>query len=164
MARQLIVLLALIAFVSAGKKIGNNGLNLLKSAEGWRANFYYDQIGLKTIGYGHACKWHNNCNDIHPPLSQQQGTDLLKKDLVEFENCINTAAPGLSQNRFDACVDFAFNMGCGAFTSSDILKNIKSKNWSGAANSFTKYDKIGGQVIAGLTVRRRNEKNLFNKK
>ncbi|CAG2109475.1 unnamed protein product [Medioppia subpectinata] len=103
MAKQLIVLFALVAYASAGMKIGNGGLDLLKFSEGWRADYYIDQIGLKTIGYGHACVWHNNCNDIgKTPLTQQQGVDLLKKDLVEYENCVNNAVSGLNQNQFDA--------------------------------------------------------------
>ncbi|CAG2102812.1 unnamed protein product [Medioppia subpectinata] len=165
MAKQLIVLFALVAYASAGMKIGNGGLDLLKFSEGWRADYYIDQIGLKTIGYGHACVWHNNCNDIgKTPLTQQQGVDLLKKDLVEYENCVNNAVSGLNQNQFDACVDFTFNMGCQAFQTSDILKNIKAKNMQAAANSFDKYNVAAGQVIEGLTVRRANDKKLFLKK
>ncbi|CAG2100569.1 unnamed protein product [Medioppia subpectinata] len=163
MTIKLIMLFALVAYVSAGRKTGSAGLDLIKFSEGWRPDFYYDQIGQKTIGYGHCCKWHNNCNDIKPPLSMAQGEELLKKDLVEYENCVNKVAPGLNQNQFDACVDFTFNMGCGTFQASDVLKGIKVQNWSAAANSFAKYNKAGGRVIEGLTVRRENERKLFLK-
>ncbi|CAG2171839.1 unnamed protein product [Oppiella nova] len=164
MAKILIVVLALVAVAAAQqRKIGSAGLSLLKQSEGFVPNFYKDQIGLQTIGYGHACQW-QGCAGINPPITEAQGTQILMKDLVQFEDCVNTAAPGLTQNQYDACVDFAFNMGCGAFQGSDILRNIKAKNYQAAANSFAEYNVAGGQVIEGLTVRRQNEKNLFLKK
>ncbi|CAG2171840.1 unnamed protein product [Oppiella nova] len=161
MSKLLLVFLVLVAYASAQRQMGQAGLNLLENAEGFVATFYYDQIGQKTIGYGHACIWHNNCDDITPPITEAQGTQILMSDLVEFEQCVQTAAPNLNQNQFDACVDFAFNMGCGAFQSSDILTNINAGNFQAAANAFTEYNVAGGQVIDGLTVRRQNEKNLF---
>ncbi|CAG2118628.1 unnamed protein product, partial [Medioppia subpectinata] len=84
------------------RTIGQAGLNLLEVSEGFVATFYADQVGQITIGYGHACIWHNNCVDITPPITMDQGVQILMSDLVEFENCVNAAAPQLNQNQFDA--------------------------------------------------------------
>ena len=65
----------------------------------------FDCKGIKTIGYGHACKWHD-CSQVHPPLSEAQATQLMLQDLVEFENCVQNAAPGLNDNQFAAvCIN-----------------------------------------------------------
>ena len=56
---------------------------------------------MKTIGYGHACQW-QGCEGINPPITEAQGTQILEKDLVQFEDCVNQAAPGLNQNQYDA--------------------------------------------------------------
>ncbi|CAG2179361.1 unnamed protein product [Oppiella nova] len=159
MQKQILIVISIIGLV-VGRDINGAGLALIKQQEGWRANYYYDQIGQKTIGYGHCCVWHP-CDQLHPPLTEQQGSDLLRADLGEFQNCIQNAAPGLNDNQFAACTSFAFNMGCGAFTGSHILSNIRAKNFNAAANAFNEYTSMGGRVIAGLVNRRKAEAQLF---
>lgn len=39
------------------------GVDLIKSFEGFYANFYIDPVGIKTIGYGHACHV-NDCSNL----------------------------------------------------------------------------------------------------
>ncbi|CAG2102811.1 unnamed protein product [Medioppia subpectinata] len=164
MGAKIITLIALALMnmsICTGRSINGAGLELLKVSEGFVADFYHDQIGLKTIGYGHACKW-QGCDGIHPPISKAEGTKILMKDLVQFEKCVERLVPaGLNDNQFSACVDFAFNMGCGAFGGSDILKQLRANNRVGAADAFLKYDEAGGRRIEGLTVRRRKDRELF---
>ena len=57
--------------------------------------------GLKTIGYGHACKW-QGCDHIHPPISEAEGTKIMMEDLVQFEKCVEQSAPGLNDNQYAA--------------------------------------------------------------
>ncbi|CAG2180583.1 unnamed protein product, partial [Oppiella nova] len=100
MQKQILVVISIIGLV-VGRDINNAGLSLIKQQEGWRANYYYDQIGQKTIGYGHCCVYHP-CDQLHPPLTEAQGSQLLRTDLAEFQNCIQNAAPGLNDNQFAA--------------------------------------------------------------
>lgn len=120
MNKQVLIVIALIGLV-VGRQINQAGINLIKEMEGYRANFYLDQIvsfismfifflifynqGIKTIGYGHACHVHD-CSKIHPPLSEVQATQLMLQDLVEFENCVQNVAPSLNDNQFAAvCIE-----------------------------------------------------------
>ncbi|CAG8490966.1 31726_t:CDS:2, partial [Racocetra persica] len=68
-------------------KINVKGFNLIKEFEGFWSNYYIDPAGYKTFGYGHACHA-NDCTNIKPPLTKAQAEDLLRKDLIKFENTI----------------------------------------------------------------------------
>ncbi|CAG2163708.1 unnamed protein product, partial [Oppiella nova] len=154
------VVISIIGLV-VGRDINNAGLSLIKEMEGdWRADYYYDEIGQKTIGYGHCCVYHT-CDQLHPPLTEAQVTQLLRTDLAEFQNCVQNAAPGLNDNQFAACTSFAFDMGCGTFNGSHVLSNIKAKNFNAAAKAFNEYVSVGGRVIADLVKRRKREAQLF---
>ncbi|CAG2104781.1 unnamed protein product [Medioppia subpectinata] len=160
MQKIVLVIVAMVG-LAAGRNINWNGLNLIKGFEGYRANYYLDQIGQKTIGYGHCCVYHP-CDQLRPPLSEAQATQLLQADLGEFQNCVENSFPGkLSDNQFAAATSFAFNMGCGAWTGSHILSNLRANNWAAAANAFNEYTWMGGHQIAGLVVRRQKEAQLF---
>lgn len=67
----------------------------------------------------------------------------------------------LTQHQFDALVDFTFNVGCGNFRGSTLLKKLNQGDVSGAANEFPKWQYAGGKVLAGLVRRRAAEKALF---
>jgi lysozyme len=67
----------------------------------------------------------------------------------------------LTQNEFDALVDFAFNCGCGAFASSTMLRLLNAGNITGAAYEFQRWDKADGTVVAGLLRRRIAESTEF---
>jgi|ERR1035437_4882628 GH24 family phage-related lysozyme (muramidase) len=69
----------------------------------------------------------------------------------------------LTQHEFDAMVDFTFNAGCHAFTTSTLLKKVNRGDIAGAANEFPKWTKAKGRVLPGLVRRRADERRLFLK-
>ncbi|CAG2170907.1 unnamed protein product [Oppiella nova] len=150
---------AVLALANA-RNINQAGLDLIKVSEGFRANFYGDPVGIRTIGYGHNCQA-KGCDSIHAPITQAQGEALLHQDLVGFQNCVENAVPFVNDNQFAALVSFSFNEGCGAFEGSTLLKDVKAKNYAAAANEFGKWVYAGGKVLPGLVTRRANEKALF---
>jgi len=170
--KLLVVFALLVAAVSARYTGPTNqaGVNLIKEFEGWYPNFYTDPVGIKTIGYGHACHvW--NCavplNGIYtPPLSLAQGDALLKSDLAaagRYEACVTSYATfsGLTANQYSALVSFAFNLGCGNLQSSTLLKLVNAGNTQGASEEFGKWIYAGGVVLPGLVRRREAERVLF---
>ncbi|CAG2174510.1 unnamed protein product [Oppiella nova] len=161
MFKTISVLLLAVALVNA-RNINQAGLDLIKVSEGFRANFYGDPVGIRTIGYGHNCKA-KGCDTIHAPITQAQGEALLHQDLVGFQNCVEKAVPFVNDNQFAALVSFSFNLGCGALEGSTLLKDVKAKNYSAAANEFGKWVHAGGKVLPGLVKRRAAEKALFLK-
>jgi len=169
----LIAILAIACVASAARYTGPTnqaGLNLIKEFEGWYPNFYTDPVGIKTIGYGHACHvW--DCKvplngKYTPPLTQAQGQELLQSDLKapgRYEACTTQYATytNLNANQYSALVSFAFNLGCGSLQTSTLLKKLNAGDVVGASGEFGKWVYAGGVVMPGLVRRREAERKLF---
>src|ERR1700728_4930363 len=90
----------------------NTGLALTQEFEGLRLTAYQDSVGVWTIGYGHTG------TDVHRGLSvtQERATELLTQDVSSAVAHVNRLVTiELTQNQFDALVDFVFNAGPGNF-------------------------------------------------
>jgi len=142
------------------RDINQAGLNLIKEFEGFRAYFYGDPVGIRTIGYGHACHA-NDCSQIHEPISEAEGEALLKSDLVSRQDCVQNEVSFVNDNQFAALTSFVFNLGCGAFQGSTLLTYVRAQNYGAAAEEFGKWVYAGGKILDGLVRRRAAEKNLF---
>ena len=136
-------------------KTSTAGINLIKKYEGCRLEAYKCPAGVWTIGYGHT-------GDVSEgmKITQTRATELLKKDLERFEKNIAKydAKYHWNQNQFDALVSFAYNLG-----SIDQLVAKGTRSISQIAEKMLAYNKAGGKVLAGLTKRRKEEKELFCK-
>lgn len=140
-------------------KTSINGINFIKSFEGFRSNVYVDQAGVETIGYGHTGPdvTANSC-----AITESQAVQLLEKDLIRFENSVNSLVKvQLTQNQFDSLVSFCYNEGAGKLASSTLLKLVNSKDFAGASQQFSRWDFAGGVENAGLKRRRLAEMNMF---
>lgn len=137
---------------------GKDGLALTQQFEGLRLTAYQDQVGVWTIGYGHTGP------DVYQGLTitANEATALLLKDVATASTCVNKLVTvPLTQDEFDALVDFVFNLGTGAFASSTLLRDLNAGNFTAAVGEFQKWDRAGGQVVAGLLRRRLGEAQLF---
>lgn len=135
------------------------GLALTEQFEGCRLTAYQDQVGVWTIGYGHTGP------DVKPgmTITSAQAQDLLAQDVQGATACVNNVvAVKLTQEEFDALVDFVFNLGAGAFSGSTMLRRLNAGDFTGAAAQFDLWDRAGGAVVAGLLRRRQEEADLFS--
>lgn len=134
------------------------GLKMTEKFEGLELNAYQDQVGVWTIGYGHTG------SDVFGGLTitQDQAEQLLASDVAASVTCVNNAVTvDLTQNQFDALVDFVFNLGCASLHSSTLLRFVNNSNFASAAPEFLRWDHAGGKVIPGLLARRQAEMTLF---
>lgn len=108
-----------------------------------------------TIGYGHYDKNIKKGDTI----TKEKAEELLKKDIVVFENNVNkyNKIYNFNQNQFDALVSFAFNVG-----SIDGLTAKGTRTIKEISEKILLYNKSGGKVIKGLTIRRQEEQKWFN--
>ena len=135
-------------------KTSQHGIDLIKQFEGCRLNAYLDAVGVPTIGYGHI-----SGVKMGDKITQAQAEQLLKNDLVKYENGVNALTRyQFNQNEFDALVSFAYNLGVGNLTK---LTAGQTRNKGQIADAMLLYNKAGGQVLSGLTKRRKKEKELF---
>ncbi|KAH7018867.1 lysozyme-like domain-containing protein, partial [Ilyonectria destructans] len=150
-------------------------LQLVKSFEGWRPDFYCDLTGRPpssprycgpgegtlTIGWGHACQPASACNSIDPPLSTAEGESLLRTDVQTRVSCVTSAVTvDLTQNQLDALVSFTYNEGCGAFRS--VAAKLNADDFQGATDKMKEYNRAGGAVSPVVVRRRAIEVNMFN--
>ena len=136
---------------------------MIKHHEGVRLKPYRDPIGLWTVGVGHLIgdgktlpvEWFRT-------LTIDEVDELLKSDLRKFERGVLRLCPShLTQSRFDALVSFAFNVGLGNLQASTLRQKHNRGDVFGAAKEFLRWNKAGGKVFRGLTIRRQDESNLY---
>ena len=135
-----------------------NGLALTEQFEGCRLTAYQDIKGILTVGYGHTGK------DVTEGLTitQGQAEAFLSLDIYRAVNNVNALVTvPLTQNEFDALVDFNFNCGVNAFAGSTMLVLLNKGDYAGAAEEFAKWSHASGVVVAGLLRRRLAEKSEF---
>jgi lysozyme len=95
-------------------------------------------------------------------ITREQAEQLLLGDVSKAVATVNRVVTvDLTQDEFDALVDFTFNLGCSAFESSTLLKDLNKGDIAGAAAQFERFDHAGGKVVAGLLRRRTAEASLF---
>ena len=135
------------------------GLALTESFEGLRLTAYRDVKGVLTIGYGHT----GPDVSVGLTISAEDAERLLLRDVQHASDIVNrlVTLPALTQDEFDALVDFAFNAGCGALAGSTLLRDLNAGDLAGAAAQFEAWDHASGEVVAGLLRRRIAEEVLF---
>jgi lysozyme len=136
----------------------STGLALTEQFEGLRLTAYQDSVGVWTIGYGHTG------SDVRPGLTitQEQASALLQQDVAGAVAAVNRLVTvTLTQNQFDALVDFTFNEGQGNLASSTLLRELNAGNTAGAAAQFLVWVYAGGVQLPGLVKRRQAEAALF---
>lgn len=137
-------------------KTSKEGIEFIKKYEGLRLKAYkaVNTEVFYTIGYGHYGK------DVSREtiITKEQAEELLKKDLIKFENAVASLNRLWTQHQFDSLVSFAYN--CGA---ANLKRLVANRNNNQIADAFLLYNKAGGKTLAGLTARRKAEREMFLK-
>lgn len=151
-------------------RISQEGIDLIKSFEGLVLDAYLDAVDIWTIGYGHTGAINGfptvaaavEANGGPFRITEAEAEDLLRQDLDEFERGVNAAIRGpATQSMFDAFTSLAFNIGVSACTRSTAMSRHNGKDYPGAAEAITWWNKAGGQVLSGLVRRRAAESALY---
>lgn len=145
-------------------RISQKGIDLIKRYEGVRLKAYKPvptEPGW-TIGYGH------HGPDVHKDMviTESHAERFLRRDLERFEKGVNEmVTTHINQNRFDALVSFAFNVGLGNFQNSTLLRETNKRRFGRAAAQFCLWVKGGSppKVLPGLVKRRASEAWLFTR-
>lgn len=131
--------------------ISDRGISLIKKYEGCRLSAYKCAAGVPTIGYGHT-----SGVKMGDKITQAQAEQMLKSDLVIYENHVKSLKRDFNQNEFDALVSFCYNCGIGC------LKTLcKNRTNAQIAEALLLYNKANGKVLEGLNRRRKDERDLF---
>jgi lysozyme len=155
-------------------KTNQEGIDLIKKFEGFRATPYLCPAGYATIGYGHVITdaRGNQLRNLaaarqYEPVawSPRKAEDILGDDLRRFELAVDglLGRPYINENEFAALVSFAYNLGTTALAKSTLLKKVRAGDKKGASAEFMKWVYAGRpkRVLPGLVKRRGAERRLF---
>ncbi len=132
---------------------------LIKEFEGCKLEAYKCPGGIWTIGYGQTkgikqgMKW-----------TQQEADDNLLETCIGVIDETIKASPILileDINKQAAIADFVYNLGITNYNRSKLKLRVNQKNWVSAVTEIKKWNKAGGNVLAGLVRRRQREANLL---
>jgi|ERR1035437_442049 lysozyme len=146
---------------------------IVRQFEGCKLKPYLCPAGIPTIGWG-STRYTNGVRVSmkDPAITQAKADEMLLWDLHAFENDVTflTKSVILTQNQFDALVDFAYNCGSDididtipeGLGDSTLLKKVLANPCDPIiSNEFAKWNKGGGKVLPGLVKRRKVESDLY---
>jgi len=132
-------------------------IELLTHFEGFSATSYVDPVGVITIGHGFT-KGVKMGDTITFEESVKRKLREVDEHWKGIQSHINSP---ISQGICNALASWAYNVGVGAARQSTLLKKLNLKDYEGAADELLRWDKAGGRTLAGLTRRRKAEREMF---
>ena len=134
-------------------------MKLIKESEGCKLTSYKCPGGIWTLGWGQT----KGIKEGMTWTQEQADDDLLATALNVMAQAIK-ASPALVSatiQRQAAIADFIYNLGIGNYTKSTLKKHIDQNNWRAASGEIKRWNKAGGVVLRGLTIRRNKEAALL---
>lgn len=152
----------MMAKVAAIMRITQNGIDLIKRFEGFRATAYLCPAKVLTIGYGHTSRAGAPPVTRGMKIGEAEAAVILRRDVESFAKGVaKLLTIPLNDNQFSALVSFAYNVGLGAFAKSSVLKAVNSQDFAAVPGRLKLWTKGGGKVLPGLVKRRAAEAQLF---
>ena len=146
-------------------QISEDGLKLLVEFEGLKLDAYQCTAGVWTIGIGSTKYDNGNPVKKGDKITKEEAYKLFLDTSDTYTNCIKRyVIRPLKQNEFDALFCLCYNIGCGAFAKSSLVKFINGgQTIEKIRIGFLMWIKVGGVVSKGLMRRRLREFNLYAK-
>lgn len=132
---------------------------------------YICPAGYPTQGYGTV--WRPDGRKVtmeDPPITRETAEQWLKVELLKtYAPGVVRQCPGLlalaassgDWAKFNAIVDFAYNLGIGRLQTSTLRRKLNAQDWEGAKEQLRLWVRGGGRVLPGLVKRRDAECSLL---
>lgn len=121
---------------------------------------YLCPAGVPTIGYG-STHYENGVRVTlrDPPITKQRAEEMLLNLIcTKYLPATAKLCPGIDDPEYlAAIIDFTFNLGVNALKTSTLRKRINAFDRAGAKQQLMRWNKAGGRVLRGLTLRRSAE-------
>lgn len=121
--------------------------------EGYSGTAYQDIVNIWTIGFG-TTEGVKKGQTIDPVKALQRKLDDVKKFEGALKQCVKVP---LHQYEYDAYLSLAYNIGPTAFCNSTLVRRLNEGQYDLACREILRWDKAGGRVVRGLTLRREAE-------
>ncbi len=154
---------------------GSNATKVLTQFEGLSLHAYRDPTNTLVIGIEHVLTPQEiRSGDLsidgklvpwRRGITRTQANALLVQDLAPTRRVIaRLVHVELTKNQRDALTSFVFNVGEPLFAHSELLRALNAGHYDDVPKYMRRYDRVGGQVLQGLALRRRAEIALWNKR
>lgn len=136
---------------------------LARRFEGLYLRPYLCPAGVPTIGYG-ATYYESGIPVTlsDPPITRERAEALLLWSLrTRYLPTLRVLCPAVDDpERLAALLDFTFNLGAGNLRASTLRRRVNAGLWGEVPEQMMRWNKAGGRVLRGLTLRRQAECNL----
>ena len=141
-------------------------VQMIMQEEGLSLEAYKDGAGKMTIGYGHLLE-----GQPYPPviITPQKANVWLLEDIQKAEEAVDRQVKvPLTQEQFDALVDFTFNFGEDKLAKSGLLRELNAGHYGEVPKRLMLWSKIkqkdgSYKVSKGLLHRRKREVNIWER-
>jgi lysozyme len=145
-------------------RLNNAGYLLICKFEGLSLTPYLCSAKIPTIGYGST--YYPNGKKVtlkDKAITKQEAFDMFKIIADEFAVKVDKLVTSkISQNKFNSLVSFAYNCGINNLGISTLLKKVNfNPDDLTIKDEFLKWNKAGGKVVKGLTIRREIESQIY---
>jgi lysozyme len=108
---------------------------------------------VPTIGFG-TTQGVKMGDRIDPVKALQRKLGDIKKFEGAIKECVKVP---LFQHEYDAYLSLSYNIGSSAFCKSTLVKLLNEEKYPEACAQILRWNRAGGKVINGLTIRREAE-------
>ena len=145
-------------------KLNTQGYRLICMFEGFSAKPYLCSAKVPTIGYGNTYYFNGRrVTLLDKPITELEAFEMFKAIADKFADKVSklVTAP-IDQAQFNALVSLTYNIGPANFQKSTLLRKVNfNHNDPTIRAEFLKWNKAGGQVLKGLTIRRKAEADIY---
>ena len=137
---------------------------LARRFEGLYLTPYLCPAGVATVGFGATSYEDGSRVQLTDPSITKERAEALLLWMVRtvylpavMRLCPSVDTPG----RIAALIDFTFNLGAGNLKNSTLRRRVNAGDWSSVPAELRKWNKGGGRILRGLTLRREAEAELI---
>ena len=157
------IIVGIVLSMDSGLRINREGLELIGNAEACRREPYMCPSRVLTVGIGSTGNVQNR------RYNDAEIAEMWITDLRAAEKCVNNNFNGeeMPIMPFSMMTSAAFNMGCRSLMTyvnkdkkrvpATIWKKAQARDWKGMCERLPDFNKSGGVVLRGLTIRRNKE-------
>jgi len=122
-----------------------------------------DGTQLYSIGLGHQIQ-PSESDLMSAKLTDEEVLKLFEKDIAGIRADLNKVIKvPVNKNQQLALLSLRYNIGGDAFNKSSLLRELNTRNYTGAALRFAEWRLSEGKINQGLVNRRERERQLFSK-
>lgn len=139
---------------------------LARRFEGLYLKPYICPAGVPTIGYGATFYENGERVKMTDPAITKERAEALLLWMIRniYLPALFKLCPAIllqPAKRIAAIIDFLFNLGASRLKSSTLRKRVNAGEWDLVPTELRKWNRGGGKVLRGLTIRREAEIQLI---